>query len=137
MSHPELEMSAYAQLAVLSHDKRQPMARDRFLLLCGAAACRAGWPEVAEQCRLLHNAHQPHHRLVSSASFSDALRDAEFEQIITRWSRWCSFERAEHLLQRLGQQLTPSQPETSLGDWVLQRLGTLTKASTHPPVSDA
>ena len=47
MQNHELAMLAFARLARISHDKHQATGRDRFLLLAGERACKAGWPDVA------------------------------------------------------------------------------------------
>lgn len=125
MRNHELAMTAYARLAVLSDQKRQGMACARFLLLCGVEACYAGWLDVAERCRTLHNAREPGHRLQQFASLPAALRDGEFLKIVQRWELWCSFERAEHLLQALDQTVEGDDPAMSRGDWVLTQLQTL------------
>lgn len=122
MRNHELAMTAYAQLAVLSHQKRQGLACDRFLLLCGVEACYAGWLEVAERCRSLHTAREPGHRLQQFASIPEALRDEEFQRIVQHWERWCSFERAEHLLQALDQCPAGDDLEQPRGAWTLNHL---------------
>lgn len=121
----ESAMCAYAQLSVLSHDKRQGLARDRFLLLSGVEACRAGWLEVAERCRLLHNQSQPAHQLAKYPSLPDALRDPDFSRIAEHWEHWCSYERAEHLLLGLQRSPTGDNSEITRGDWVLKLLESL------------
>lgn len=121
----ELAMTAYARLAVLSDRKRQGMACARFLLLCGVEACYAGWLDVAERCRTLHMAREPGHRLQQFPSLPDALRDAEFLNIVQRWEHWCSFERAEHLLAALELPTDSDEPTQSRGEWVLRHLQTL------------
>ncbi|OYW13194.1 MAG: hypothetical protein B7Z55_17245 [Planctomycetales bacterium 12-60-4] len=127
MRDHETAMCAYAQLAVLSHEKRQTPARDRFLLLCGVEACRAGWLDVAVRCREIHNRSQPAHQLAKHASLPDALRDPDFGRVVEHWERWCSYERAEHLLLGLNQSAAGECPESPRGAWVLEQLQTLEK----------
>ena len=57
MRDHETAMRVYVELAVISDQKKQTQVRDRFLLLAGVEACRAGWPEVAAKC---------HEKLISS-----------------------------------------------------------------------
>ena len=118
----EVAMCVYVQLAVISGEKRQNQARDRFLLLAGIEACRAGWLEVAERCRELIVAENPGHQLHRHASMADALRDPEFKLIANRWGNYCPYEQAEHLLLQLGYSLEGDQPERSRGEWMLQLL---------------
>jgi hypothetical protein len=102
MRDHEAAMCAYAQLAALSHEKQQALSRDRFLLLTGVEACRAGWPAVAMACHASLMAHRSPIQVTLFASFEDALRDEDFRRLADHWERWCPFERAEHLLADLG-----------------------------------
>ena len=100
MRDHEAAMCAYAQLALLSHEKQQALPRDRFLLLTGVAACRAGWLTVAAECHAL--LRESPLQVTQFESFEDALRDDDFRRLADHWERWCPFERAEHLLHGLG-----------------------------------
>ncbi len=102
MIDQEQALSAYVQLALVSHEKGQRPARDRFLLLAGAAACRAGVLAAAERCRQLIAASSPGHQLVEYDSFPDAMRSADFRLLMDRWEKKCPYELAEHLLLQLG-----------------------------------
>ena len=55
------QMAAFAKLAEISQLKGQTFPRDKFLLLCGIAACRSGRPEVAARCREMVLAHNSAH----------------------------------------------------------------------------
>ncbi len=118
----ELRMCAYVQLACLSHEKQQALPRDRFLLLAGTEACRAGWLDVAERCRELLLASNPYHQAAKFASLPVALRDAGFQQLVTQHERRCPAERAEHLLKELGLEPRGDQPEIPRGDRMLSCL---------------
>jgi hypothetical protein len=100
MDH-ESAMLAFATLADLAQAKRQFFPRDKFLILAGAAACRAGCLEVAARCRELVALHNPAHLLNGYDSLPDALRDDEFQAFLKQLLKFCSYERAEHLLQHL------------------------------------
>ena len=102
MPDHELAMLAYVKLADLSHRKRQLLGRDKFLILAGAAACRAGWPKVSERCRELVICNNPLHLINKSPSFADALRDENFQPFLKQLERFCPYEKAEHLLRELG-----------------------------------
>ena len=122
MPDHELAMCAYVQLGVLSDRKQQTLARDRFLLLGGVEACRAGWLEVADACRLLIVASNPAHQLNRHATMADALRDDDFQHLVAAGERYCTYEQAEHLLRQLG--LTPEGDhlELSRGERMSQLL---------------
>ena len=115
-------MCAYVQLAVISDQKQQAQARDRFLLLAGAEACRAGWLEVAARCRNKIVAANPGHQLSHHATMADALRDPDFQQLTTKWEHYCPFEQAEHLLLQLGRTPEGDPSELSHGERMLQLL---------------
>ncbi len=121
MQDHETAMRVYVELSVISDQKRQPQVRDRFLLLAGVEACRAGWPEVAACCQHKLIASNPAHRARRYATLADALRDAEFQQLVTRWERYCPFEKAEAILRRLN---LPAKEATdlSVGEQMLRLL---------------
>ena len=118
----ELRMCAYVQLAELSHEKRQALARDRFLLLAGAEACRAGWLDVAARCRTLLLASNPHHQAGRFDSLAAALRDADFQKLVAQHEHRCPPERAEHLLTELGLDPRGEEPTASRGPRMLELL---------------
>ena len=123
MRDHERAMLAYARLAHISQQKRQLLGRDKFLVLTGTAACRAGWPDVAQRCRELVVANNPAHLLARFADFPDALRSPDFEPLLKRLERFCGYEKAEHLLSELD--INPGLPpdeETTPGRFVLQLL---------------
>ena len=123
MADHERAMLAYVTLARISAEKQQLDGRDRFLILAGAAACRAGWLDVAARCRELVLAHNPHHLLGAHSSFPDALRSEEFDPFLKQLERNCGDERAEHLLRELGvEPLVADTPESDAGRAALRML---------------
>lgn len=124
MRDHEQAMLAYATLAHLAEQKQQLGGRGRFLILAGAAACRAGWPEVAARCRDLVLEHNPQHLMRGHATFADALRSPDFQPYLRQLERLCGYERAEHLLDELGMQpdRLADEPETTSGARALRIL---------------
>lgn len=122
MHNHEIAMCAYVQLAVISGEKHQFPARDRFLLLAGSEACQAGWLEVAEQCRIRILANNPAHQLNRHSAMADALRDPDFKTLVAKWEKYCPFEQAEHLLMQLGRSPEGDQLEIPRGERMLQLL---------------
>jgi hypothetical protein len=121
MRDHEAAMSVYCQLAVISHQKQQSQVRDRFLLLAGVEACRAGWPEVAACCHQKLIASNPAHQAHRFATMAEALRNEEFQQLVVHWERYCPFEKAEAMLQ----QVLPTEQvsaEDSVGERALKIL---------------
>ena len=114
-------MVAYAKLADLSQQKQQAIGRDKFLILTGAAACRAGWPAVGDRSAVLVLAHNPNHIISRYPLFVDAMRDDDFLTFLRQLERFCSYERAEHLLRGLHVAPMPAIAEDeSAGDYVLK-----------------
>lgn len=132
MASEESKMLVYVALADLARSRGQRGGSARFLVLAGAAACRAGWPAVAERCRELVLAENPHHLIARWPSLPEALRDAEFSPFLKRLERFCSLERGEHILRELGERPVPvaqsqqasggSEEEFSAGQAALARL---------------
>lgn len=132
MRDHEAAMSVYIQLAVLSEQKQQPLVRDRFLLLGGVEACRAGWPDVAARCleRLVQS--NPAHQAGRHPTMADALRDPDFQQLVAHWERYCPFEKAELLLHGL-QPLPWDEAEGSAGERMLKLLAHADRPHHMPP----
>ncbi len=128
MPDHERAMLAYATLAQISAEKRQLQGRDKFLVLAGAAACRAGWPDVANRCRALILENNPAHRIGSFPSFADAMRDDDFLALLKGRQRFCTYERAEHILQQLEMEVAPAGSDTAAtaGDRALALLSACT-----------
>ena len=101
MQNHDLAMFVFAKLARISHEKRQSAGRDRFLLLTGERACLGGWPVVAEKCRELVLLSNPRHLLSRTPAIADCLRSEEGARFFPTLHRFCTFERAEHLLSGL------------------------------------
>lgn len=125
MPDHDAAMLAYVKLAGVSQDRKQLSPRDKFLVLAASAACRAGWPAVAERCRELVLTHNAAHLLRKHASFQDALLDTDFQTYLKQTERFCPYEKAEYLLAR--QELTPELPKLSTklsaGEYALLLLG--------------
>src|SRR5690606_35399157 len=119
------ETLLFCRLAVVSAERGQPAGRDRFLILAGISATRAGWPAVAARCHQLVTARAPRHLLNRYPSFADALRDPEFEPFSRQVRRSCSPERAEHLLAELGRFPSPSASGEVTAEHVLELLSAL------------
>ena len=105
MRDHERAMLAYLELAAISHEKRQAIGRNKLLVLAGAEALRAGWPDVAERSRALVIADNRAHALARYESFAEAMKSPEFAPLLQQLERFCSFERAEMLLSSQGRML--------------------------------
>lgn len=114
-------MLAFLKLSGVSQTRQQFGPRDKFLVLGGAAALKAGWPDVAERCRELVLTHNPAHHLGRYSTFAEALTNAEFDEFFRHLGRFCSYERAEHLLTelRIAPGLPPLAGDLGDGDYAL------------------
>ena len=101
-------MLAFARLASESGQRQQPTGQVRFLILTGIAACRAGWSSISKRSRERVLALNPNHLLGNYESMEVALRDAEFASFLTHLDRFCTFEKAEHLLEELDSSWKPT-----------------------------
>jgi hypothetical protein len=110
MRDHEAAMLCYVRLADVSQRRHQPVGRDKLLVLAAAAACHAGWPEVAERCRALVLEHNPAHLLGDFRTVAEALRSDDFKPLVKQHERLCSYERAEFLVNDLG--LEPQEAST-------------------------
>lgn len=124
MDH-EAAMLAFAKLAGLSQSRQQLGPRDKFLVLAGAEAHEAGCDAVAERCRELVLEHNPAHMLKKHNSVAAALADEAFQTYLKQARRFCTHERAEHLLTQL--EIAPGIPTANSGltaeDYALLLLG--------------
>jgi hypothetical protein len=119
MATPDLALSAYLQLAAISHQRGQWLPRNKFLILAGDAACQEGLLKVAEQCRTLVLANNRAHIIGRYASFAAALQSMEFQTYLKQQRKFCSVERAEHLLDGQGETLQPAT-EVTANHWLGQ-----------------
>lgn len=101
MDDHDSAMLAFVKLAGISQSRSQLGPRDKFLILAGVAADRAGHPAVAERCRELVLANNPSHLVKRYDSLAQAIADDEFQAYLKQLSRFCSYEKAEHHLSQL------------------------------------
>ena len=111
MDDHERAMLTFAKLAGLSQSRQQLGPRDKFLVLAAVAACHGLHPQVATHCRELVLAHNPAHLLKRFETIERALAENEFQPFLKQLARFCSYEKAEHLLSQLG--LSVELPPTS------------------------
>jgi hypothetical protein len=105
-------MLAFAKLAEISQQKQQFPQRDKFLLLTAIAACHVGDLEIAGRCRDLVLANNSAHLIRRFDSIPVALRSSEFDSFRNQLQRFCSYEKAEHLLAQLGEPLPVDDDES-------------------------
>ena len=113
MANPDIALSAYLRLAAISHERGQWLPRNKFLILAGDAACREGLLTIADRCRALVLSNNHVHMIGRFDSFSAALKSAEFQTYLKQQRKFCSVERAEHLLIGQGETLIAATEESA------------------------
>lgn len=125
MGDHDSAMLAFVKLAGVSQSREQLGPRDKFLVLAGVAASRGNYPAVARRCRELLLSHNPAHLLKRYETVEEALEDDEFLAYLRQLSRFCSYEKAEHLLSQLeiSTDLPKISAKLSPADYALLLLG--------------
>jgi hypothetical protein len=125
MDDHDSAMLAFVKLAGISQSREQLGPRDKFLVLAGAAATQAGHAAVAARCRTLLLSHNPAHLLKRYETFELALESEEFQLYLRQLSRFCPYEKAEHLLSQLdiSTELPNLSARLSAADYALLLLG--------------
>jgi hypothetical protein len=98
-------LGVYLHLARASNLRRQPMVRDKLLVLAGVTASEMGLDDVAALCRERILAHNGRHLVHRWPTLADANADERFQVYLKQLRRRYSPEHAEHLLTTLGIEL--------------------------------
>ena len=114
MANHDTAATAYLRLAVISHERNQGLQRNKFLVLGGMAALQAGRTIVAERCRQVVLGFNPAYILKRWPNLKTAFAAEEFQTYYKQLLKFCSYERAEHLLTGLGENTDVASPETLL-----------------------
>lgn len=96
------QLGVYLHLARASGLRRQPLARDRLLILAGALAEQLDLPRVAAYCRREVLMHNPGHMIRRWPSFVAAMADEDFLHLYRQIQRRYPQEKAEQMLASLG-----------------------------------
>lgn len=114
-------MTAYVHLAALSFSRRQTLPCGRFLAAAAVSATRAGWLDVAADCRTRLLQLNPHHFFNAEPSLPELLRRSDLAEQIAHAVEYCPFERAEQLLDpfNVSPLTIANDVESSLGDRLL------------------
>jgi hypothetical protein len=92
----------YLHLARASEMRRQPIVRDKLLVLAGVTAAEMGLAEVSAECRDRVLYSNGSHLVRNWPTLGDALEDERFQVYFKQLTRRYSPEKAEYLLGRLG-----------------------------------
>ena len=103
MSTPVELLGLYLHLAKAAELRRQPLVRDRLLLLAGVIAVQLpGLAPIAACCRAKILAHNPGHVLDRWPTIAEGLAEEELATLVRQLARRYGPEQAEQLCVQLG-----------------------------------
>lgn len=105
MADSDRTLGVYLHLARASHMRRQPMVRDKLLVLAGVQAEQMGLDEISALCRHKILAHNARHLVRGWPTLTAALADEKFQSYLKQLRRRYSAEKTEHILHSLGIEL--------------------------------
>lgn len=105
MADADRTLGMYLHLARASHMRRQPMVRDKLLVLAGVQAEQMGLEEISALCRHKILAHNARHLVRGWPTLTAALADEKFQSYLKQLKRRYSAEKTEHILHSLGIEL--------------------------------
>ena len=95
-------LGMYLHLARAAENRRQPLVRDRVLLLAAVIAAQIDLAPIAAACRELILAHNPGHLVGRWPSIGAALGEEDFQALVSQLSTRYGPERVERLVEQLG-----------------------------------
>ena len=102
MSPPIELLGSYLHLARAAELRRQPLVRDRVLLLAAVIAAQIDLAPIAAACRQRILKHNPRHLIGRFESVVEALEEEEFQALVVQVSGRYGPERVEQLVAQLG-----------------------------------
>ncbi len=117
----------YFKLAQISHQKKQVIPRNKFLILMAVEACKAGCLEIANRCMDIVINRNHKHLLNNYENFADAMRDDDFALFIDSLeNQFCSREQGEHLFvqaEKKSKSGFEEPSESELASAILEQMG--------------
>ena len=101
MTPPIDLLGMYLHLARAAELRRQPLVRDRVLLLAGVIAAQINLAPIAAACRERILTHNPGHMLSRWPTVGAALHEEEFQSLLKQLARRYGPEQVEHLVGQL------------------------------------
>lgn len=102
MTAPIDLLATYLHLARAAELRRQPLVRDRVLLLAGVIAAQIDLAPIAAACREEILAHNPNHVAARWPTVAGALGEEDFQALISQLSTRYGPEQVERLVEQLG-----------------------------------
>src|SRR5947208_13838145 len=102
MTAPIDLLASYLRLARAAELRRQPLVRDRVLLLAAVIAAQIDLAPIAAACRELILAHNRRHLVGRWATVGEALGEEDFQSLVNQLSTRYGPEHVERLVEQLG-----------------------------------
>ena len=102
MTPPIELLGTYLHLARAAELRRQPLVRDRVLLLAAVIAAQIELEPIAAACREIILAHNPRHMVSRWATIGEALDQEDFQSLVNQLSTRYGPEYVERLVEQLG-----------------------------------
>jgi hypothetical protein len=102
MSEPIDLLATYLHLARAAELRRQPLVRDRVLLLAGVIAAQIELAPIAAVCRERILSHNPGHMAGRWPTIGAALTEEDFQALINQLATRYGPEQVELLVEQLG-----------------------------------
>jgi hypothetical protein len=102
MARPIDLLARYLHLARAAELRRQPLVRDRVLLLAGVIAAQIDLAPIAAACRERILAHNPRHLAARWPTIGEALAHEDFQSLVNQLSTRYGPENVERLVEQLG-----------------------------------
>ena len=102
MTPPIELLGTYLHLARAAELRRQPLVRDRVLLLAAVIAAQIDLGPIAAACREKILAHNPGHMLSRWPTVGAAMEQEDFQSLVNQLSTRYGPEHVETLVTRLG-----------------------------------
>jgi len=102
MTAPIDLLASYLRLARAAKLRRQPLVRDRVLLLAAVIAAQIDLALIAAACREQILAHNPRHLVARWPTVAAALGQEDFQSLVSQLSTRYGPENVEHLVEQVG-----------------------------------
>jgi hypothetical protein len=102
MTPPIELLGSYLHLARAAELRRQPLVRDRVLVLSAVIAAQIDLEPIAAACRERILQHNRGHMLGRWPTVTAALAEEDFQSLVNQLSTRYGPERVEHLIGQLG-----------------------------------
>jgi hypothetical protein len=102
MTAPIDLLARYLHLARAAALRRQPLVRDRVLVLAAVIAAQIDLQPVAAGCREQILAHNPRHLVARWPTIAEALEQEDFQSLVSQLSTRYGPEHVERLIEQLG-----------------------------------